>query len=61
MERGEFRLTGASETLREKRRLVPVADYLKTQSRFRVITEEQVADVQARIDAKWAGYYRAAE
>ncbi len=61
VERGEFRLTGASEKLVEKRRLVPVADYLKTQSRFRVMTEEQVADVQARIDAKWAGYYRAAE
>jgi hypothetical protein len=38
-----------------------VVEYLKTQSRFRVMTEEQVADVQARIDAKWAGYYRAAE
>jgi pyruvate ferredoxin oxidoreductase beta subunit len=61
VERGEFRLTGASEKLVEKRRLVPVAEYLKTQSRFRVMTEEQVADVQARVDAKWAVYYRAAE
>jgi pyruvate ferredoxin oxidoreductase beta subunit len=61
VERGEFRLTGASEKLVEKRRLVPVADYLKTQSRFRVMTAEQVAGVQAQIDAKWAGYYRAAE
>jgi pyruvate ferredoxin oxidoreductase beta subunit len=61
VERGEFRLTGASEKLVEKRRLVPVVDYLKTQSRFRVMTEEQVADVQARIEVKWAGYYQTAE
>jgi len=61
VERGEFRLTGASEKLVEKRRLVPVVDYLKTQSRFRVMTEEQIAQVQAQIDAKWAAYYKTAE
>jgi pyruvate ferredoxin oxidoreductase beta subunit len=45
VERGEFRLTGASEKLVEKRGLVPVAEYLKTQSRLRVMTEEQIAHV----------------
>jgi pyruvate ferredoxin oxidoreductase beta subunit len=61
VEHGAFRLTGASEKLLEKEQLVPVGDYLKTQSRFRILTEEQVAQIQAQIDAKWAGYYRAGE
>lgn len=61
VEKGEFRLTGASEKLVEKRQLVPVGEYLKTQSRFRILTPEQVADTQARIDRKWGGYYRANE
>ena len=61
VERGEFRLTGASEKLVEKRRLVPVADYLKGQVRFKPLSDEAIADIQTQIDAKWAGYYRAAE
>ena len=56
VEQGEFRLTGASEKLLEKRPLAPVGEYLKTQSRFRIMTEEQVADIQEQIDAKWAAY-----
>jgi pyruvate ferredoxin oxidoreductase beta subunit len=57
VEKGRFRLTGASEKLVEKRQLVPVGEYLKTQSRFRILKEEQVADIQARIDAKWRDYW----
>jgi pyruvate ferredoxin oxidoreductase beta subunit len=59
VERGQFRLTGASEKLLEKQQLVPVGDYLKTQSRFRTLTEEQIAEIQARVDAKWSAYSRA--
>lgn len=61
VEQGDFRLTGASEKLVEKRQLVPVRDYLRTQARFRLLTDEQVAEVQAQIDAKWSGYYQTAE
>lgn len=57
VENGAFRLTGASEKLLEKQQLVPVADYLKTQSRFKALSGEQMADVQARIDAKWKVYW----
>ena len=57
VERGEFRLTGASEKLVEKRRLVPVKDYLQTQSRFRLLGEEQIAEIQTRVDAKWNAYW----
>ena len=61
VEKGEFRLTGASEKLLQKQQLVPVRDYLKSQSRFRILTEEQIADIQARVDAKWSVYFRANE
>ena len=61
VEQGVFRLTGASEKLLEKRRLVPVRDYLASQARFKVMTEEQIAEIQAQVDAKWSGYYRANE
>ena len=61
VEKGEFRLTGASEKLLQKQQLVPVRDYLKSQSRFRILTEEQIADIQARVDAKWSVYFRTNE
>lgn len=60
VERGDFRLTGASEKLVEKRQLVPVRDYLQTQARFRLLDDDQVAEMQAQIDAKWSGYYQGA-
>jgi len=61
VEKGEFRLTGASEKLIEKRRLVPVREYLQTQARFRLLSEEQIVQIQAQVDAKWSRYYRANE
>ena len=42
----------------EKGNRKPALDYLKSQSRFRIMTPEQAADVQARVDAKWEGYAR---
>ncbi|PKN80031.1 MAG: 2-ketoisovalerate ferredoxin oxidoreductase [Deltaproteobacteria bacterium HGW-Deltaproteobacteria-1] len=54
---GEFKLTAASEKLVEKRKLVPVQEYFRTQSRFRLLTDAQIADIQQKIDEKWAGYY----
>jgi pyruvate ferredoxin oxidoreductase beta subunit len=54
---GEFKLTAASEKLVEKRKLVPVHEYFRTQSRFRLLTDAQIADIQQKIDEKWAGYY----
>ena len=58
VENGVFRLTGASAKMLETAKRPPVSEYLKTQSRFRIMTPEQAADVQARVDAKWAGYNR---
>ncbi len=58
---GEFRLTAASEKLVEKRKLTPVREYFRMQSRFRILTDEQIDDIQRQIDAKWAGYYKKGE
>jgi pyruvate ferredoxin oxidoreductase beta subunit len=61
VERGVLRLTGASAKLAEKRQFVPVCEYLRSQSRFRLLGEEQIAEVQARVDAKWSRYYQQSE
>jgi pyruvate ferredoxin oxidoreductase beta subunit len=58
---GNFKLTAASEKLMEKRKLVPVREYFRSQTRFRVLTEEQIAQIQKQIDDKWAGYYKKEE
>jgi pyruvate ferredoxin oxidoreductase beta subunit len=55
---GEFKLTAASEKLVEKRKLVPVREYFRAQSRFKILTDELIADIQNQIDVKWAGYYK---
>jgi len=59
VEQGVFRLTGASEKLVEKQQLVPVREYLQSQARFKLLSEEQIAQIQSQIDTKWAGYYQA--
>jgi pyruvate ferredoxin oxidoreductase beta subunit len=55
IENGTFRLTGASEKLLGKKRK-PVKEYFKTQSRFRALTDEKMAEIQKEIDAKWEEY-----
>lgn len=52
---GEFRLSGPSQKLLGKKR-PPVIEYLKTQTRFRKLTPEQIDEIQEEADAKWAGY-----
>ena len=56
VEKGVFRLTGASAKMLERGKRAPVSEYLATQSRFRIMTKEQAADVQERVDAKWSAY-----
>jgi pyruvate ferredoxin oxidoreductase beta subunit len=55
IEDSKFQLTGQSKKLRGKK-LKPVTDYFKTQSRFRVLTEERIDEIQQQIDAKWDEY-----
>jgi len=53
MEYSQLKLTGASKKLAEKRALVPVSEYLKSQSRFRKMTDSQVGELQKQVDRKW--------
>jgi pyruvate ferredoxin oxidoreductase beta subunit len=56
VELGEFRLTGASAKTLQKNSRKPVSEYLKAQSRFRIMSPAQAAAVQAQVDAKWSTY-----
>ena len=56
VEMGEFRLTGASARTLQKGTRKPVMEYLQAQSRFRIMTSEQAAEVQAQVDVKWRTY-----
>lgn len=54
---GAFRLTGRSAALAARKKdLTPVAEYVATQGRFRSMSEETTAEVQAWVDQRWAGY-----
>ncbi len=55
IDHGKFRLTGASEKLLGKARR-PVKEYFETQSRFRALSEDQIAALQKEVDEKWEGY-----
>jgi len=53
VENGEFHLTSASESIARKGSLKPVREYVVAQARFQKITEEQIDEMQKRIDARW--------
>jgi pyruvate ferredoxin oxidoreductase beta subunit len=54
---GVFRLTGRSAALAKAGRpLVPVAEFLATQSRFKGMSAETAEAVQAWATERWAGY-----
>jgi len=50
---GKFRLTSRSLTLAAKGRKKSVADYVKGQTRFKKITEEQIQRLQEFTDQRW--------
>jgi pyruvate/2-oxoacid:ferredoxin oxidoreductase beta subunit len=56
IEDGFFRLTSATESLTRKGNLKPVREYLAEQGRFNNITEEQVAQLQDWVNARWQCY-----
>jgi pyruvate ferredoxin oxidoreductase beta subunit len=56
VEDGAFRLTGRSAALAKSGKRTPVAEYVATQGRFRGMPEGTIADVQAWVDGRWAGY-----
>jgi pyruvate ferredoxin oxidoreductase beta subunit len=57
VENGVFRLTGKSASLAKSGKpLTPVADYIAAQGRFRGMSAEAIAGVQAWADERWARY-----
>jgi pyruvate ferredoxin oxidoreductase beta subunit len=61
VEHSEIRLTGASRKIADKRSLVPVAEFFKAQSRFRIMNTSQIEEIQERINQKWVGSFETAE
>ncbi|MBA7645574.1 Pyruvate synthase subunit PorB [subsurface metagenome] len=53
VEDGTFRLTSASESIARKGNLRPVREFLIEQGRFNSITEEQITELQDRVNARW--------
>jgi len=58
VEDGVFRLTSASEPLARKGNLRPLRKYLMAQGRFRNITEDQINELQDRVNARWDRYLK---
>ncbi|TDB37787.1 MAG: pyruvate synthase subunit beta [Actinobacteria bacterium] len=57
VEGGVFRLTGRSAALaKADKPLTPVAEYIATQGRFKSMDAVAIAEVQAWVDERWAGY-----
>ncbi len=50
---GKFRLTGASRRYRVKSKRIPVKDYLCVQGRFRGLKEEDIKEIEKKIDEVW--------
>ena len=53
VEDGVFRLTSASESIAQKGNLKPLREYMALQGRFKNITEEQINELQDRVNARW--------
>lgn len=53
---GVFSLTGRSRALAKAGRKATVAEYVATQGRFRSMSPETIAQVQAWTDERWNGY-----
>jgi pyruvate/2-oxoacid:ferredoxin oxidoreductase beta subunit len=60
IENGVFHLTSASESLARKGNLRPVREFIAEQGRFKNITEEQLNELQKRVNAHWQLYLKRA-
>ena len=53
VEGGVFHLTSASESIAQKGKLKPLREYIAEQGRFKNITEEQINELQDRVNVRW--------
>jgi pyruvate ferredoxin oxidoreductase beta subunit len=56
IENGKKTLSEPSQKLLKKTKLRPVQDYLRMQTRFKALSDEQISKMQERIDRKWETY-----
>jgi pyruvate ferredoxin oxidoreductase beta subunit len=56
IENGAFRFTAGSESIARRGSLKPLREYLSKQGRFRNITENQINELQASVNARWKRY-----
>jgi len=56
IENGKFKLSRPSAPLVEKSRRRPVEEYVRMQGRFRDLTDEDIAVLQAWVDEVWENY-----
>jgi len=56
IEDGEMKLSQPSARLLKKEKLPPVSEYLKAQTRFRALRDEDIEKIQQEVDAKWQEY-----
>lgn len=61
VDRTHVRLTGASAKLMEKRKLLPVQEYFRAQSRFKILTDVQIEEMQNEVNNRWQGYFESSE
>jgi pyruvate ferredoxin oxidoreductase beta subunit len=60
-EHSVVRLTGASQKIIDKRSLVPVTEYFRAQSRFKLMDASQIEEIQQQINARWGRYFESTE
>ncbi len=58
---GKFSLTSESRKNLEKKKLKPVKNYFRSQTRFRPLDDVNIAKIQQQIDAKWKHLIRTAD
>jgi len=56
IEGGQKKLSEPTAKLLKKDKLRPVEDYLKMQTRFKALSDEQIVAMQQKIDQKWETY-----
>lgn len=57
IEHGRLRHTGASRKLMEKRKLLPVREYFRSQSRFNAIPDDEIEAIQKNVTKRWECYF----
>jgi pyruvate ferredoxin oxidoreductase beta subunit len=61
VENSHMKLTGASQKIIDKRALVPVSEYFMSQSRFKLMSETQIEEIQNQLNSRWGRYFESIE